>query len=73
MVSYTALFLGSIYTLMIIVIGLDFYQARSLKGLVGGKEGIPLYLFLFKVLFEVAILWLIVAFLGQIWMGWIQI
>jgi hypothetical protein len=76
MVSYTVLFITSVYAMAAAVIAIDFLERRALKEeferAVKSKSSL-LYLRVFKVLMEAAVLWLIVAFFGQILMGWISL
>lgn len=76
MVSYTMLFITSVYILTAAVICFDFLERRALREefeqAVKSKSFL-LYLRIFKVLMEAAVLWLIVAFFGQILMGWISL
>jgi hypothetical protein len=76
MVSYTMLFITSVYALAAAVIAVDILERRALKEefeRVVQSKNFLLYLRVFKVLMEAAILWLIVAFFGQILMGWISL
>lgn len=76
MVSYAMLFIISVYMLTAVVVALDFLERRAfgeeLDRVVRSK-GRLLYLRIFKVLAEAAVLWLIVAFFGQVLMGWISL
>ncbi|MCC6005322.1 MAG: hypothetical protein LM590_13375 [Thermofilum sp.] len=76
MVSYTMLFITSVYALAAAVIAIDILERRALKEefeRAAQSKSFLLYLRVFKVLMEAAILWLIVAFFGQILMGWISL
>jgi hypothetical protein len=76
MVSYTMLFITSVYALAAAVIAVDILERRALKEefeRAAQSKSFLLYLRVFKVLMEAAILWLIVAFFGQILMGWISL
>jgi hypothetical protein len=70
------LFITSVYALAAAVIAIDILERRALKEeferAVQSKSFL-LYLRVFKVLMEAAILWLIVAFFGQILMGRISL
>ncbi|RLE87087.1 MAG: hypothetical protein DRJ49_06910 [Thermoprotei archaeon] len=75
LIPYTLFFIGTFFCLTAVTVVLDFIQHRLAKHhyiqLI--KENRKyLYVYLFKVLAEVALIWLIVAFIGQIWMGWIK-
>lgn len=74
--SYTAFYVLTFFALTAVTIFVDFISMRVLKkhfNKVISEKPIFLYVMVFKTLAEVALLWLIVAFIGQIWMGWIQI
>jgi len=74
-VPYTLLFISAVYALTVVVVILDFLQSRMLREVIAreasSRSGL-LYLHVFKLLAEAAIIWLIVAFVGQVWMGWIK-
>lgn len=74
--TYTLLFITSVYTLMMLVIALDFLERRELREeydrVIGARSKL-LYLHIFKLLCEMAVIWLIVSFIGQILMGWIKL
>jgi len=74
-VPYALLFVSAVYALTLLAILLDFLQAKMLGDVLSkeasARRGL-LYVYLFKTLSEVAVIWLIVAFFGQIWMGWIK-
>jgi len=75
MIPYTLFFITTVYALTVAVVLLDFFESRLLKDALDNaikcKKQV-LCVHLFKVLAEVAIIWLIIAFFGQIWMGWIS-
>ena len=74
--SYAMLFLYTIFLLVGVTIGLDLFQQHSLKIKFSNflnEGGTDLYVYVFKILVEVALVWLIVSFIGQIYMGWIKI
>jgi len=76
MVSYTMLFITSVYMLVAAVIAIDFLERRALReefDRAVKSKSFLIYLRVFKVLMEAAVLWLIIAFFGQILMGWISI
>ena len=76
MVSYTMLFITSVYILVAAVIAIDFLERRALREefeRVAKSKSFLIHLRVFKVLIEAAVVWLIIAFLGQILMGWISI
>ena len=75
MIPYTLFFVATVYALTVAVVLLDFFESRFLKEALDSTiktNRQVLYLHLFKILAEVAIIWLIIAFFGQIWMGWIS-
>jgi len=76
MVSYTMLFITSVYILVAAVIAIDFLERRALREefeRVAKSKSFLIHLRVFKVLMEAAVVWLIIAFFGQILMGWISI
>ena len=76
MASYAMLFITSVYALTVVVIALDLLEGRALRKELdqamrsGGR--LP-YVRIFRRLAEAAVLWLIVAFFGQVLMGWISL
>lgn len=70
------LFITSVYMLVAAVIAIDFLERRALReefDRAAKSKSFLIYLRVFKVLMEAAVLWLIIAFFGQILMGWISI
>ncbi|RLE74681.1 MAG: hypothetical protein DRJ56_07025 [Thermoprotei archaeon] len=73
--TYTLLFVLTFFALTAVTVLLDEVQHR-----IGRKYYMKmveefrafLYVHVFKLLAEVALLWLIVTFIGQMWMGWIK-
>lgn len=76
MVSYTMLFITSVYILTAAVIAVDIIEGRMLREeyeRAMRSKGSLLYLRIGKILLEAAVAWLIIAFFGQILMGWISL
>ena len=76
MLSYTLFFILSIFGLVCVGILLDGLEHSRLKKEYGDDPmytGTTLYVHVFKVLVQVATIWLIIAFIGQILMGWIAL
>ncbi|MEM1690986.1 MAG: hypothetical protein QW794_06485 [Thermosphaera sp.] len=74
--SYTYLFIMSVYTTMVVTIVLDFFERRELRAALENAVSSNrklLYIHIFKLLCEMAVVWLIVAFIGQILMGQISL
>lgn len=57
----------------ILLDGLEHMRLKSEAGEGLRYVGMTLYIHVFKVLVQVATIWLIVAFIGQILMGWIAL
>lgn len=75
-IPYTLFFILTFYCLTVVTIILDFIQQKMLKKHnleIVEKNRVYLYIYVFKALAEIALLWLIVSFIGQIWMGWIKL
>lgn len=75
-IPYTLFFILTFYCLTVVTIILDFIQQKMLKKHnleIVEKNRAYLYIYVFKALAEIALLWLIVSFIGQIWMGWIKL
>jgi len=75
-IPYTLFYISTIFAVVIAIIALDFMQNRFTKPYfedIRKKNSIFLYVYVFKVLAEVAVFWLIIAFIGQIMMGWISL
>jgi len=74
--QYTMAFIMSLYTVVLVTFALDLLERRELKpaleGALSGNRRL-LYIHVFKLLCEAAVVWLIVAFVGQILMGWISL
>lgn len=73
--QYTLLFILTFFCLTAVTVLLDFVQQRIVKKyhLKAMRENrVYLYIHVFKTLAEVALLWLVISFIGQIWMGWIK-
>ena len=74
-VQYALLFTLTFFCLTTVTILLDFIQQRVAKRYHSRairENRAYLYIHVFKTLAQVALLWLIVSFIGQIWMGWIK-
>ncbi len=76
MIPYTLFYISTIFAVIIAIIVLDFIQNKFTKPYfeeIRKEKSFFLYIHVFKVLAEVAVLWLIIAFIGQIFMGWISL
>ena len=72
---YTLLFVLTFFCLTTVTVLLDFVQqriARKYHSKAIEENRTYLYVHIFKTLAEVALLWLIMSFIGQMWMGWIK-
>lgn len=76
MISYALLFISAVFGLTAVVITMDILESKltrkALDNAIKENRGL-IYVHVFKVLAEIAVLWLIVSFFGQILMGWISI
>ncbi len=73
---YTLFFILTFFCLTVVTIILDFIQQKMLRKhnlRIVEEDKAYLYVYIFKALAEIALLWLIVSFIGQIWMGWIKL
>jgi len=74
--SYTAFYVYTFFALTLATVALDFLGVKKIKKEIDdvvAKDRAYLYMFLFKVLAEVALVWLVIAFIGQVLMGWISL
>jgi len=74
-VTYALLFVLTFFALTAVTVLLDFVHhriGRKYYAKMVEESRALLYVHVFKLLAEVALLWLIVAFIGQMWMGWIK-
>ena len=74
-VPYTLLFVLTFFCLTSVTVLLDFIQqkiARKYYHRVIEESKTYMYIHIFKTLAEISLLWLIVSFIGQVWMGWIS-
>ncbi|MCX8179991.1 MAG: hypothetical protein N3E41_01230 [Thermofilaceae archaeon] len=66
----------SVYITIFAVIALDLLERHELGGALEAAVSNNrrlLYIHIFKLLCEMSVIWLIVAFIGQIFMGWISL
>ena len=73
--TYALLFVLTFFALTAVTVLLDFVHhriGREYYAKMVEESRALLYVHVFKLLAEAALLWLIVAFIGQMWMGWIK-